>query len=291
MPPGTMTANLPHTCVAFVRLASRPRIRRDYLPAAKYVGPTGWAATRKPQHTEHNGYGSHNCSAMRRAAPAHASGSRDREAASVLNMEPAEDLASDAAVIEVEEGERGTRGASGQVESTSAAELPDLAATVVSLSGNFLVFWCLAPFPGSVWAGVPLHDNFVHLIWQALPIDEIIGPESLMLKYNTLGNAPALLHALPGAVWCALAPMQLAGPGQGRSHVLGGRIMLASAAVLMVGYALIDGSGLTAEEFDFGGHGGRLAEIVDSSAIRSLMPLSFHKLGLKVRNQLRCWSL
>lgn len=148
-----------------------------------------------------------------------------------------------------------------------------------------MVFWCLAPFPGSVWSGIPLHDSFIHLVWEALHIDRIIGPESLMLKYNTLGSAPAMLHALPGAVWCALAPMQLAGPRKGaarKAHTIGGRVMLASAAVLMLGYAIIDGNGLTAEEYDFGGNGGRLAEMIDSSAIGSLAPLSFHKTGLKV---------
>lgn len=60
----------------------------------------------------------------------------------------------------------------------------------------------------------------VHTAWELAGFDPLFGPESLMLKYNTLGQTTGLLHALPGAMWCALAPLQLIGPqpGSGRSR-------------------------------------------------------------------------
>ena len=58
--------------------------------------------------------------------------------------------------------------------------------------------------------------------------------------------------------------------------------MLTSAAVLMVGYALIDANGLTAEDYDFGGASGTLGSFFDNSALGQLMLLTlshggFHK--------------
>ena len=61
-----------------------------------------------------------------------------------------------------------------------------------------------------------------------------------------------------------------------------GRAMLTAAAVLMVGYALIDAGGLTAEDYDFGGQTGSLARLVDESPLGQLLPLTFTHGGLKV---------
>jgi hypothetical protein len=59
--------------------------------------------------------------------------------------------------------------------------------------------------------------------------------------------------------------------------------MLTSAAVLMVGYVLIDESGLSAEDYDFHGHGGPLSALIDGSPFGQLLPMSFNHFGLKVR--------
>jgi len=157
-----------------------------------------------------------------------------------------------------------------------------------------MVFWVLAPFPGSAYSGIEWHDQLASNIWSVLHFNPLIGPETMVLKYNTLGQAPALLHALPGAIWCGLAPFQLARAGSGaeraRSHSWAGRVMLASAAVLMVGYALIEGGGLTADDYDFGGHQGWTAELVEGTALWQLVPMSFNHAGLKVLAGWFVWS-
>eukprot|EP00976_Prorocentrum_cordatum_P067612 1178818-Prorocentrum_minimum.AAC.5 len=89
------------------------------------------------------------------------------------------------------------------------APLPSTALSVVLGSGALMVFWVLSPFPGSAYTGIQWHDELASNIWSAFQFNPLIGPESLVLKYNTLGQAPALLHALPGAVWCGLAPFQV----------------------------------------------------------------------------------
>jgi hypothetical protein len=89
--------------------------------------------------------------------------------------------------------------------------VPRAALSVATAGGAFMVFWCLSPFPGSAYTGLSWHDDLVSFLWANpwLRFDPLLGPESLMLKYNTLGQGPALLHALPGAVWCAIAPFQV----------------------------------------------------------------------------------
>ncbi|KAK3268155.1 hypothetical protein CYMTET_23325 [Cymbomonas tetramitiformis] len=158
-------------------------------------------------------------------------------------------------------------------------ESNELVLRIFSVSAAFMVLWTLLPFPGSVYVGGELHDRLVDTVFSELGF-EALAPTSLLLKYNRLGHAPALLHALPGAVWCLLAPLQLRGAAAGPpgKHRATGRAMLVAAGVLMVGYALIDGGGLTADVVDFGGHGGGLADSLDALGIS---PLPFNGGGLK----------
>ena len=127
-----------------------------------------------------------------------------------------------------------------------------------------MVAWVLF-FPGSMWTGWATHDAFVDDVWTTFHLSTF-SPSSLVLKYGDLGRSPALLHALPGAVWCALIPMQLRG-FDGDAHRARGRVALAAAAVMMVGFALIDVSGLEADSYDFGGNGGGIASAADSLGV------------------------
>jgi len=140
----------------------------------------------------------------------------------------------------------------------------------VAASASLMVLWVFGPFPGSWLTGVQEHDTFVSDLYQRLHFDTIIAPASLLLKYGEAGRAPALMHALPGAVWCALAPLQLHPRSRtafgGGLHRWGGRAMLAAAAALMVGYAVIDANALFADVHDFGGRGGGVADAVDAAA-------------------------
>lgn len=136
----------------------------------------------------------------------------------------------------------------------------------VLLAGSALlmIIWIFL-LPGSVWTGSSFeHDAQVRNLWQA----DTIAPSSLVLKYNVIGQLAGLTHALPGAVWALLATAQVnptirrfAG---GTLHKWAGRTMLAAAALLMVGYAFIDGNNLHAESVDFQGHGGGIAAAFDS---------------------------
>uniref|UniRef100_A0A6U1LA12 Uncharacterized protein n=1 Tax=Tetraselmis chuii TaxID=63592 RepID=A0A6U1LA12_9CHLO len=174
--------------------------------------------------------------------------------------------------------------------------VPEDIMTSVYFFASFMVLWCLAPFPGSAFCGLTWHDSFVQSMWAAFHMADFVAPESLMLKYNTLGQAPALLHALPGAVWCACAPLQLSRKRSGEggrkpgAHSTVGRVMLTSAAVLMVGYVLIDESGLSAEDYDFHGHGGPLSALIDGSPFGQLLPMSFNHFGLKLIAGWFIWS-
>ena len=171
-------------------------------------------------------------------------------------------------------------------QGSNAETLPSVAENVASISASFMVLYCLLPFPGSVYAGLAWRDDIVQLMWQVFHLDAIAS-SSLMLKYNTLGQAPALLHALPGAIWCALLPGQLAQAKQPTpGHAVRGRLMLTAAAVLMVGYALIDANGLTAEDYDYGGESGFIAELIDRTSIMQQLGTTFDHLGLKVREPL-----
>ena len=65
------------------------------------------------------------------------------------------------------------------------------------------------PFPGSLYTGIPSHDEFIAQVYDVLHFTPVFGPSALITKYNELGD-PALTHALPGAVWCA--PLRVATP-------------------------------------------------------------------------------
>ena len=147
----------------------------------------------------------------------------------------------------------------------------------VLASAAFMVLWVFGPFPGSWLTGVPEHDAFIGTVYETLHFDAVFGPTSLITKYNEAGRAPALLHAAPGALWSALAPLQLHPRSReafgGALHRVGGRVMLAAAATLMVGYAVIDANSLYADMHDFGGHGGGVAEAIDATGV-----LSSHRL-------------
>ena len=69
--------------------------------------------------------------------------------------------------------------------------------------------WVFGPFPGSLYTGIPSHDEFIAQLYDVLHLTPVFGPSALITKYNELGRLPALTHALPGAVWCALSAWQL----------------------------------------------------------------------------------
>ena len=150
-----------------------------------------------------------------------------------------------------------------------------LAYSALASSAAFMVAWVLF-FPGSMWTGWATHDAFVDDVWTTFHLSTF-SPSSLVLKYGDLGRSPALLHALPGAVWCALIPMQLRG-FDGDAHRARGRVALAAAAVMMVGFALIDVSGLEADSYDFGGNGGGIASAADSLGV---LPMPFNRGGTR----------
>jgi len=148
---------------------------------------------------------------------------------------------------------------------TVTKEPPELAvfAPVTAASSLLMVMWVALPFPGSAWVGMTWHHEIVFAAMESLRI----APASLILKYEALQStivpAPGLVHAVPAAVWSGLAPFQLLSRGEG-AHKAAGRTMLTMSGVMMAGFAAIDASGLTAQEHDFQGFGGPLADAVDA---------------------------
>lgn len=136
----------------------------------------------------------------------------------------------------------------------------------VALSAVFMALWVFV-LPGSAWIGSSAtHDAHVKEIFEGL--FGFFAPSSILLKYNILGPVIELTHALPGAIWALLAPLQLNPVSRkeygGFMHKTAGRLMLAAAATLMVGFSMIDANGLYADAVDFHGHGGGLAEAADT---------------------------
>ena len=168
------------------------------------------------------------------------------------------------------------RGTSGDDGKSLNSAVDGWAGRVVAASSAFMVIWVLL-IPGSAFTGIAAHDVIVENIYEGLGLTSL-APTSLLTKYNTLGQWPAVTHALPGAIWCSLVPLQLRGKGDATHRALG-RVMLSAASVLMVGYAIIDANGLTADVADFGGHGGALADAVDETLPN--LPLPFNSGGLK----------
>ena len=67
----------------------------------------------------------------------------------------------------------------------------------VAASGVFMFVWALGPFPGSAFTGEAGHDDFVRSVYEGFGFT-LLGPTSLLLKYNEAGRLPALWHAFPG---------------------------------------------------------------------------------------------
>jgi len=133
-------------------------------------------------------------------------------------------------------------------------------------SAVFMAFWVFA-IPGSLWIGSSdQHDALGREAFKNFGM-ELIVPASLIYKYGIIGQTVGWTHALPGVVWCLLAPLQLNSAVRraqdGAIHRWGGRLMLAAASVLMVGYAVIDQKNLYAEVVDFAGCGGGVAQAFD----------------------------
>ncbi|CAE7202740.1 rckA [Symbiodinium sp. CCMP2456] len=154
---------------------------------------------------------------------------------------------------------------------------------ILTFSSIFMVVWVFV-FPGSAWVGSSAqYDGWLRNIFEMFFSD--LGPSSLLLKYNRFGSLLEWMHAVPGAVWCLLAPLQLVPECRawlGEKHEDAGRLMLSAAAVLMVGFLLIDANHLTADRVDFA-TGGSLADAADawSTSVAAWLP-PFNQGGMYV---------
>jgi len=143
---------------------------------------------------------------------------------------------------------------------------------VVTASALFMAVWVFV-LPGSMWVGMlPERDSFMENTY--VDVAGFVAPSSLIYKYSRLGQTVGLTHALPGAIWAILAPCQLSSDVRnvagGSLHKVLGRLMLTAAAVLMVGYSIIDSNQLYADHVDFSDHGGGLAAAADEFNAQSL---------------------
>ena len=80
---------------------------------------------------------------------------------------------------------------------------------VLGASGIFMFLWVFVLFPGSAYTGFQGHDAWIDWLFETFPLFGLIAPVSLITKYNELGHLPAFTHAVPGAVWSILAPLQV----------------------------------------------------------------------------------
>eukprot|EP00929_Paragymnodinium_shiwhaense_P007705 TRINITY_DN111614_c0_g1_i1.p1 TRINITY_DN111614_c0_g1~~TRINITY_DN111614_c0_g1_i1.p1 ORF type:complete len:361 (-),score=58.33 TRINITY_DN111614_c0_g1_i1:55-1137(-) len=159
---------------------------------------------------------------------------------------------------------RGT--AAGESSAGSPPEAAPLVFNVVLASAIFMAFWIFL-FPGSAWIGMTeTRDAWLTEFYETYA--GFVAPSTILMKYARLGSLAEWTHALPGGLWAILAPMQLHPELRkmhgGALHRAGGRFMLTCAAVLMVGFAIIDANNLFADKVDFAGHGGAIAEAADS---------------------------
>ncbi|CAE7943439.1 rckA, partial [Symbiodinium necroappetens] len=174
---------------------------------------------------------------------------------------------------------RGAQELSRDASPNREALLQDL----LTFSSVFMVVWVFI-FPGSAWVGSSVqYDGWLRSIFEMFFSD--LGPSSLLLKYNRFGSLLEWMHAVPGAVWCLLAPLQLVPECRawlGEKHEDAGRLMLSAAAVLMVGFLLIDANHLTADRVDFA-TGGSLADAADawSTSVATWLP-PFNQGGMYV---------
>ena len=175
----------------------------------------------------------------------------------------------------------------GETGGSVGAQIERTLLKAVTASGVFMFLWVFVLFPGSAYTGFAEHDKFIEWLFAQdgpiqIPVFRIVAPVSLITKYNELGHLPAFTHAVPGAIWSLLAPLQLLPEARARLgaswHSVAGRTMLTAAAVLMVGYGIIDANDLYSDTHDFQGHGGGLAAWVDSL---KLLPLPMNLLGVR----------
>ncbi len=80
---------------------------------------------------------------------------------------------------------------------------------ILGASGIFMFLWVFVLFPGSAYTGFQGHDAWIDWLFETFPLFGLIAPVSLITKYNELGHLPAFTHAVPGAVWSILAPLQV----------------------------------------------------------------------------------
>ena len=153
----------------------------------------------------------------------------------------------------------------------------------VGVSGVFMFLWVFVLFPGSAYTGFAAHDAFIQFLFEKVPLFGIVAPVSLITKYNELGHIPAFTHAVPGAIWSIIAPLQLFPEARARlgrlGHKRSGQMMLLAASLLMTGYAIIDANDLYSDTHDFAGNGGGLARWIDE---RRLLPLPVNLIGVRM---------
>jgi hypothetical protein len=153
----------------------------------------------------------------------------------------------------------------------------------VAASGAFMFLWVFVLFPGSAYTGFDGHDTFILWMFDKIPLFGIVAPVSLITKYNELGHVPAFTHAVPGAIWSVLAPLQLFPEARRRlgasGHTAAGRAMLSAAALLMVGYGIIDANDLYSDMHDFEGHGGGVAAYIDGLHV---LPAPMNLIGVRM---------
>mmetsp|Transcript_18051 Transcript_18051/g.36924 ORF Transcript_18051/g.36924 Transcript_18051/m.36924 type:complete len:316 (+) Transcript_18051:435-1382(+) len=146
-----------------------------------------------------------------------------------------------------------------------------------------MFLWVFALFPGSAYTGFDGHDNFLAWLFATFPLFSSVARTSMLTKYNELGNLPACTHAIPGALWSILAPLQLLPEARAQigadGHKKAGRVMLCAAAALIVGYYVIDSNNLYADVHDMDGQGGGLAAWVDGMG---LLPLPLNLIGVRM---------
>ena len=186
-------------------------------------------------------------------------------------------------LLTAEDGAAVVEGGGGAGEETAAERVERAMLYAVAASGAFMFVWVFTLFPGSAYTGFRAHDALIDWAFDRIPLFGIVAPASLITKYNELGHLPALTHAVPGAVWAALAPLQLLPDARARlgprGHAAAGRVMLSAAAVLMCGYFIIDANGLYSDVHDFAGNGGGLAAAVDGARV---LPLPFNTIGVRL---------
>ena len=114
----------------------------------------------------------------------------------------------------------------------------------VAASGAFMALWVFGPFPGSAYTGIADHDRWLTGLYEWAHFPSVFGVTSLITKYlrgGTMACTPS--RRAWGAVVRARA-LQLHPKSRemfgGALHRASGRLMLAAAATLMVGYGVID---------------------------------------------------